>query len=108
AYIQPHMESDVFDALAGVDDLPGVTVSEIAGWGRSKAADPEHPVGVGPHQFAKKTKLEIVVRDEMLDEIVELIRDHAQTGRPGDGKIFVSEVEQAVRIRTGERGSDAI
>jgi nitrogen regulatory protein P-II 1 len=108
AIIQPHMKDPVFDALAQKEDLPGVTVESTSGWGRSKAADAEHPVESGPHRFAKKVKLEIVVRDEQLDELVDLIREKAHTGRPGDGKIFVYDVGDAVRIRTGERGSDAI
>ncbi|MFB6262877.1 MAG: P-II family nitrogen regulator [Bradymonadaceae bacterium] len=108
AIIQPHMKPPVFDALAERDDLPGVTVEDTAGWGRSKAAHTDQPVEGGGHRFAKKTKLEIVVTDEMVDEIVALIRESAHTGQPGDGKIFVSDVDDAVRIRTGERGGAAI
>lgn len=108
AIIQPHMKPEVFDALAERDDLPGVTVEDTAGWGRSKAAHTDQPVEGGGHRFAEKTELQIVVTDGMVDDIVELIRTHAHTGRPGDGKIFVSDVERAVRIRTGERGEEAI
>lgn len=108
AIIQPHMKEFVVDELAGMEDLPGVTVEKTMGWGRSKAAHTDHPVEAGPHQFAQKVKLEIVVRDDQVGELVELIRESAHTGEPGDGKIFVSNVEQAVRIRTNERGDEAL
>jgi nitrogen regulatory protein PII len=108
AIIQPHMKDQVFDALAGYDALPGVTAETTSGWGRSKAAHTDHPVDSGPHRFAKKVKIEIVVQDDQLEHIVELIREHAHTGKPGDGKIFIYDVADAVRIRTGERGDDAI
>lgn len=108
AFIQPYMKSDVLDALEQIDELPGLTISEVSGWGRTKAANVDNPVHVGPYQFAAKIKLEIVVPDHLCETIVETIEEHARTGKPGDGKIFVYDVGGAVRIRTGERDDEAI
>lgn len=108
AIIQPFMQADVFEALAKCDDLPGVTVESTAGWGRSKAARADRTVEASGHRFAEKVKLEIVVEDDQVEEIVDIIEEHARTGKPGDGKIFVTDVDEAVRIRTGERGTEAI
>lgn len=108
AFIQPYMKSDVLDALEQIDGLPGLTISEVSGWGRSRGAHTDSPVHFGPHRFAKKIKLELVVHDQLCDVIVDVIEQHARTGKPGDGKIFVYDVGNAVRIRTGERGDEAI
>lgn len=108
AFIQPFMRADVLDALEQIPDLPGMTISEVSGWGRSRAAHTDSPVHMGPHHTAPKVKLEIVVADALADEIVETVAEAAHTGNPGDGKIFVSEVGEAVRIRTGERDDEAL
>lgn len=108
AFIQPYMKSDVLDALEQIDELPGLTISEVSGWGRTRAANVDKPVHVGPYQFARKIKLEIVVPDHLCETIVAAIEEHARTGKPGDGKLFIYDVGDAVRIRTGERGDKAI
>lgn len=100
AFLRPQMMDTVVDALEANPDTPGLTVSEVEGWG--------HPEGGGPPTLTKRVKLEIVVPDDWVEAIIHLIEDHARTGRPGDGKIFVSTVDEAVRIRTGERNRDAV
>ena len=100
AYIRPHHLDRVVDALEAEPERPGVTVSEVKGFG--------HPKGGGPAQLARRVKLETVVPDEQVEGVIALITEHARTGRFGDGKIFVSGVEGAVRIRTGERGQKAV
>ncbi len=108
AIIQPFAVDRVLMALQRLPDLPGLTLSEVAGWGTERARSATEIVGDGAHQFAQKTKVEIVVRDELADRIVETIAREAHSGNPGDGKIFVYDVTEAVRIRTGERGPAAI
>ena len=100
AYIRPHQLDRVVDALEAKPESPGVTVSEVKGFG--------HPKGGGPAELMRRAKLEIVVPDTQVESIITLITEHAQTGNFGDGKIFVSDVEGAVRIRTGERGEEAV
>ena len=108
AIIQPFMLEKVLRALAAVPDLPGLTVSEVAGWGKSQAEDARNVVHKAGHAFATKTKLQVVVPDGRALELVETIRQAAKTGHAGDGKIFVYEVVDVVRIRTGEKGVAAI
>lgn len=108
AIIQPFMLEKVMRALAEMDDLPGVTVSQVIGWGSSRATDSEEPVHEAGHCFARKTKVEIVLPDALASRVVETISRAAHTGRFGDGKIFVIDVADVVRIRTGERGSDGV
>lgn len=100
AFVRPHQADHVIDVLEAQPDAPGVTVSDVRGFG--------HPKGGGPAQLAERTKLEIVVPDEQVESVLDTIIEHARTGRFGDGKIFVSDVEEAVRIRTGERGVAAV
>lgn len=106
--IQPFMAEHVIGALRDMAELPGVTVSEVKGFGHGKAlgkrgsSDEVEILGV------KKIKLEIVVRDDLVEKVMQLITTHAHTGNPGDGKIFVSTVDEVVKIRTGERGDSAI
>ncbi len=108
AIIHSFMLGDVCDALEKIEGLPGLTMSDVLGYGRSRAADVEDPHRQAGRAFAKKTKLEIVVNDEMAQRVVEAIAKAAHTGRPGDGKVFVYEVEEVVRIRSGERGTQAV
>ena len=108
AIIQPFMLEKVLRALAAVHDLPGLTVSEVAGWGRTQAEDARHIMHHAGHAFATMTKLQVVVPDGMAEGLVETLRQAAHTGSAGDGKIFMYEVVDVVRIRTGEQGEAAV
>lgn len=108
AIIQPFMLSKVIEALREHEELPGVTVSEVIGFGKARAKDAKEKVVLDSGEYGKKSKLEIVVPDDMVDEVVALIAEHAHTGNPGDGKIFTYTVDDAVKVRTGERGPSAI
>src|SRR6201991_988232 len=88
--------------------LQGITVSEAKGFGRKKGHTELYRGAEYVVDFLPKVKIEIVLTDEMVEKAVEAIRRAAQTGRIGDGKIFVSNIEEAIRIRTGESGVDAI
>ena len=107
AIIKPFKLDDVKDALhdAGVS---GITVTEVKGFGRQKGHTELYRGAEYVIDFLPKVKIEVVVEDSLVDNVVEAIADSARTGRIGDGKIFVLDVEQAVRIRTGDRGADAI
>jgi nitrogen regulatory protein P-II 1 len=100
AFIRPHQADHVIDALEASPESPGVTVSRVRGFG--------HPKGGGPATLTEQVKLEIVVPDADAEGVVDTIAEHAHTGRFGDGKIFVYDVADAVRIRTGERGEAAV
>jgi nitrogen regulatory protein P-II 1 len=108
AIIQPYMLDDVCDALAGIEGLPGLTVSQVLGFGKTRTVGAENVVEESERAFARKTKLEIVVTDAMVSAVVDAIARAAHTGKPGDGKIFIYEVSNVVQIRTGKRGEAAI
>ena len=108
AIIQPFMLDKVLLALEQLGDLPGLTVSQVTGWGKSRAQNAPDAVDRSAHRFAKKVKLEIVIADDLAERVVSAIEREAHSGNQGDGKIFVLEVCQAVKIRTGERGPRAI
>ena len=108
AIIQPFMLERVLRALSAVDGLPGLTVSNVLGWGQSRAADAQDRVTHAGHAFANKTKLELVVPDDMAPRVIEVIAQAAHTGRPGDGKIFEYEVRRVVRVRTGKDGDERL
>lgn len=108
AIIQPFLLSKVIDALKEFEEFPGVTVSEVKGFGRARAENAPEKVAEDGVDYSRKVKLEIVVPERLVEEVLEIIRSHAHTGRPGDGKIFVYRVDDAVKIRTGERGEAAI
>lgn len=108
AIIQPFLVSKVVEALQRIQDLPGVTVSDVRGFGRGRALNAPDKVVDGTIEYAKKSKLEIVVPDELAEEVIRIIREHAHTGNPGDGKIFIHTVDDVVRIRTGKRGEKAV
>ena len=108
AYIQPFMLSKVTLALQKIPEFPGMSVSGCKGFGRGKADKEKHRIIEDLVEYVPKVRIEIVVKDEIVDEVVQTIEQAAHTGNRGDGKIFVMNVEQAVRIRTGERGDDAI
>ena len=107
AIIKPFKLDEVKEALQDVG-LQGITVIEAKGFGRQKGHTELYRGAEYVVDFLPKVKLEIVLADELVENAVEAIRKAAQTGRIGDGKIFVSTVEEAIRIRTGETGSDAI
>jgi nitrogen regulatory protein P-II 1 len=107
AIIKPFKLDEVKEALQEVG-LQGITVIEAKGFGRQKGHTELYRGAEYVVDFLPKVKLEIVLGDDMVDSAVDAIRKAAQTGRIGDGKIFVSTVEEAIRIRTGETGSDAI
>ena len=108
AIIQPFMLSKVINALKELEDLPGVTVSEVTGFGRGRAAQAVVKVVQESIEYAKKARLEIVIPDHLVEAVIQIIQTHAHTGRPGDGKIFISTVDDLVKIRTGERGNKVI
>ena len=108
AIIQPFMLERVLHALDLLPELPGVTVSQVLGWGKERAAAVADPVQEAGHAFARKTKLELVVPDALVAQVVSAIAESARTGRAGDGKIFVLEVGEVLKIRTGETGGEAI
>ena len=107
AVIKPFKLDEVKDALQEAG-MQGITVLEAKGFGRQKGHTELYRGAEYVVDFLPKVKLEIVVTDEQLDVASEAIKTAAQTGRIGDGKIFVSDVAEAVRIRTGETGDDAI
>ena len=107
AIIKPFKLDDVKDALHEVG-VSGITVAEVKGFGRQKGHTELYRGAEYVVDFLPKVKVEVVVEDELAGRAVEAIENSARTGRIGDGKIFVIPVEQAVRIRTGESGTDAI
>ena len=107
AIIKPFRLDEVKEALNQIG-VQGMTVSEVKGFGRQKGHTELYRGAEYVVDFLPKIELEIVVPDETADRVVEAIVESARTGHIGDGKIFVLPMEQVVRIRTGERGSDAI
>ena len=107
AIIKPFKLDEVKEALQEIG-LQGITVTEAKGFGRQKGHTELYRGAEYVVDFLPKVKIEIVLGDDMLDKAVDAIRRAAQTGRIGDGKIFVSNIEEAIRIRTGESGTDAI
>jgi nitrogen regulatory protein PII len=107
AVIQPHRLDAAREALAAIG-VQGLTVTEVRGFGRQKGQTEIYRGAEYTMQYVPKVKLEIAVDDGLADSVVETIGEAARTGRIGDGKIFVLNVEEAIRIRTGERGPDAI
>jgi nitrogen regulatory protein P-II 1 len=111
AIIKPFKLDEVKDALGDID-VQGMTVSEVKGFGRTGGRSRDNSVmyrgSAYVIDFVPKVKLEILVRDDQVGEVVTAIQKAAKTGRIGDGKIFVLPVEDVVRIRTDERGEDAI
>ena len=106
AVIKPFKIDDVKEALEKVG-VRGITISEAKGLGRQRGLT-EVNTGVEYGDFLPKIRLEIILQDDLVDTAVEAIRASANTNRIGDGKIFVSNVETVMRIRTGETGSDAL
>jgi nitrogen regulatory protein P-II 1 len=107
AIIKPFKLDEVKEALQEVG-LQGITVTEAKGFGRQKGHAELYRGAEYIVDFLPKVKIEIVISDELVEKAIDAIRRAAQTGRIGDGKIFVSNIEEAIRIRTGESGLDAI
>jgi nitrogen regulatory protein P-II 1 len=108
AIIRPAKLLEVTEELHAIEGLPGVTVIEIRGFGKSKAKNAKDKVVYEMVEFIPRIQMEVVVADEMVDEVVNVIQKYAHTGNTGDGKIFVSTIDDVVKIRTNERGKDAI
>lgn len=105
--IKPFKLDDVREALSDIG-IQGVTVTEVKGFGRQKGHTELYRGAEYVVDFLPKVKLEIAVDEAMVDQIIEVISKTANTGKIGDGKIFVSPLEQVIRIRTGESGADAL
>jgi nitrogen regulatory protein P-II 1 len=107
AIIKPFKLDDVKEALNKIG-VHGITVTEVKGFGRQKGHTELYRGAEYRVDFVPKTKLEIIASDEIVSEIVDAVEKSAKTGNIGDGKIFISPVEEAIRIRTGEKGESAI
>ncbi|AWP55975.1 regulatory protein P-II for glutamine synthetase [Haemophilus influenzae] len=107
AMIKPFKLDDVRESLSDMG-ISGMTITEVRGFGRQKGHTELYRGAEYMVDFLPKVKLEVVVPDELVDQCIEAIIETAQTGKIGDGKIFVYNVERAIRIRTGEKNEDAI
>jgi nitrogen regulatory protein P-II 1 len=107
AIIKPFKLDEVKDALHEVG-IKGITVTEAKGFGRQKGHTELYRGAEYVVDFLPKVKIEVVMEDALLEQAIEAIQQAAHTGRIGDGKIFVTNIDEAIRIRTGERGPDAI
>jgi nitrogen regulatory protein P-II 2 len=107
AIIKPFKLDDVREALADIG-VSGITVIEVKGFGRQKGHTELYRGAEYVVDFLPKIKVEIAVDDSLVEQVIEAITGAAQTGKIGDGKIFVSDLEQVIRIRTGETGPDAL
>ncbi|MDD2270726.1 MAG: P-II family nitrogen regulator [Desulfuromonadaceae bacterium] len=107
AIIKPFKLDEVKDALNAIG-IEGITVSEVKGFGRQKGHTELYRGAEYVVDFIPKIKMEIAVSDDLVAKVVETIQTSAKTGRIGDGKIFIISLEEAIRIRTGENGADAI
>ncbi|MEP2942462.1 MAG: P-II family nitrogen regulator [Hyphomicrobiales bacterium] len=107
AIVKPFKLDDVREALTGIG-VQGLTVSEVKGYGRQKGHTEIYRGTEYAVSFLPKIKVEVAVNDDLVDKVVETISSSAQTGQIGDGKIFVYNLETAVRIRTGETGGEAL
>ena len=107
AVIQPHRLDAVREALAAVG-VQGLTVSEVKGFGRQKGQTEVYRGAEYTMHYVPKIKLEIAIDDSLADRVVETIGDAARTGKIGDGKVFVLDLEGVMRVRTGEMGAEAL
>jgi nitrogen regulatory protein P-II 2 len=107
AIIKPFKLDEVREALSAIG-VQGITVTEVKGFGRQKGHTELYRGAEYVVDFLPKIKLEAAIKSDMLDQVIEAIEKSAQTGKIGDGKIFVQELEQVIRIRTGETGPDAL
>jgi len=107
AIIKPHKLEEVKEGLVGIN-VTGMTISEVKGFGRQKGHTEIYRGAEYRVDFIPKIKLELVVDDSQVTEVVDLIKDKVNTGKIGDGKIFITSLEETIRIRTGETGIDAL
>ena len=107
AIVKPFKLDDVRQALSDIG-VQGITVTEVKGFGRQKGHTELYRGAEYVVDFLPKVKLEVAISEDMLDKVIEAMTNAANTGKIGDGKIFVSPLEQVIRIRTGETGSDAV
>ena len=107
AIIKPFKLDDVREALSEIG-VQGITVTEVKGFGRQKGHTELYRGAEYVVDFLPKVKLEVAIDDDIVEQVIETVRNAANTGKIGDGKIFVYPVEQVVRIRTGESGSEAL
>ncbi|CAM3233481.1 MULTISPECIES: P-II family nitrogen regulator [Shewanella] len=107
AIIKPFKLDDVRESLAEIG-ITGMTVLEVKGFGRQKGHTELYRGAEYMVDFLPKVKIELVIQDELLDRAIEVIVDTARTGKIGDGKIFVTEIERVIRIRTGEENEEAV
>ncbi|CAM5431443.1 P-II family nitrogen regulator [Thauera mechernichensis] len=107
AIIKPFKLDEVREALSAIG-VQGITVTEVKGFGRQKGHTELYRGAEYVVDFLPKVKVEVAVTDDILDQVLEAIEKSAATGKIGDGKIFVFDLEQAIRIRTGESGTDAL
>jgi nitrogen regulatory protein P-II 1 len=108
AIIQPFKLSYVTRALQEIPGFPGMTVSDCRGFGKEKGKEGPHRVVEDLVDYIPKVRIEIMLKDEMVDLVVVTIAKAAHTGNPGDGKVFVYDIERAVRIKTFEHGEEAL
>jgi len=107
AIIKPFKLDEVREALSAIG-VQGVTVTEVKGFGRQKGHTELYRGAEYVVDFLPKVKIEIAIKDDLLDQVIEAIEKSANTGKIGDGKIFVADLAQVIRIRTGETGADAL
>ena len=107
AIIKPFKLEEVKEALSKIG-IKGMTVTEVKGFGRQKGHTEVYRSAEYKIDFLAKVKIELIITDDMVVQVIETIERAAKTGKIGDGKIFISSVEEVIRIRTGERGRDAI
>ena len=107
AIVKPFKLDDVREALSDIG-VQGITVTEVKGFGRQKGHTELYRGAEYVVDFLPKVKIEVAIGDDLVDQVIEAITKAANTGKIGDGKIFVSSLEQVIRIRTGETGADAV
>lgn len=108
AYIKPHKLGAVTLALHNIEGLTGMSLTEVRGFGRSKAKNMPHRLTDDLDDYVPHIRIEIICRDELVETVVAVIQKAAHTGLRGDGKIYISTVDDALRIQTGERGGNAV
>ena len=108
AYIKPHKLSDVTLALHQLKDLTGMSVMDVRGFGHTRGTEAHHRTIDDLEDYLPHVKIEIICKDELVENIISTIEKAAHTGLHGDGKIYVSDVSNAIRISTGERGDKAV